>query len=182
MEKKILNKMGVFTFMMLALPLIVACGGDDESEDGTELTRVFPAFAFSEGVYWAEGYATPDFTQQRGIELDEINYSFQYEVKLVDDKKYKYEFSLTDGGKTSAYGNAEIVWVTDSKFNFTMQWNDTTKEYDIISGYFAGGKIEDYWAPIGHGVYFDGEFHDMPMVKNFTISFSGMEVGFGSPG
>lgn len=169
--------------MMFVSPLVVACGDDDEAERETGQTFIFPTYVFSEGTYWAEGYATPDFTQYRGSIVDgEKNYSFHYEVKLIDEKKYKYEFNLTDGGQTSAYGNAEIVWVTDSRFNFTMQWNDVAKEYDIIDGYFVGGKLENIIkANGGVSVNVGGENHGMALVSQFTISLNDMKVSLGVP-
>ena len=156
MEKINFNKWIFLALMMLVLPITVACGGDDEAESEKEQAKVFPSYIFSEGVYWSGLYATPDFTQPRD-EIGENNYMFQYEAKLIDEKKYKYEFSLTDGGKTSAYGDAEIIWVTDNRFNFTMQWNDVAKEYEIISGYFIDGKLDDMYANGGVSVNVGGE-------------------------
>ena len=174
-------KWGFFVLMAFSITLTVACGGDDEVASEPTEARVFPTYIFSEGVYWAEGYATPDFTQPRGSIIDGVkNYAFQYQAKLVDQNKYVYEFCLTDGGRTSD-GNAEIVWVTDDKYNFTMQWNDTSKEYDIISGYFAGGKLDDITKVDGAGVSVDGKSYSMLVVLHFTISFNGMRVTLGIP-
>ncbi len=67
---------------------------------------------------------------------------FKYNITLSDNQRYEYDFTLVDGGQTGGYGNAELVWVTDSQYNFTLLWNEILQRYEITSGYFKGGRIE----------------------------------------
>ena len=172
----------VLLLLITALPL-VSCGGDDDnnttkpSEPKIYPTHIFPVHLCS------EGYASPDFSSYRGsIVNNEDNYCFLYLIEIADEKKYKYTFTLMEDIPSSAYGDAKIIWVTDTKYNFTVQWNNTTKEYDITDGYFKGGKIEIKIAVNDYGVY-DSEtdtYHSMQTIHQCSIHHNGLEVHLGT--
>ena len=180
---KQLKTWSMMMLMVMALPLMVACGGDDDNDNTkSSETKVYPIYRFSEYLI-SDGYATPDFTQpQNGYKDGETYYKFRYNIKLVDENSYRYDFTLVEDISSSSI-NAKIIWVTDSKYNFTVLWNDKTKEYDIISGYFKGGKINVNVSMEDTGVYdsITNTYHAMRTINNCTITLDNLSVVLGTP-
>lgn len=168
--------------VVMTLPMMVACGGNDNDNTKPSEPKIYPTHIFPVHLC-SEGYTTPDFSSYRGYIVDnEDNYSFLYLIEIADEKKYKYTFTLMEDIPSSAYGDAKIIWVTDTKYNFTVQWNDTTKEYDITDGYFKGDKIEITMAANDYGVY-DSDtdtYHAMQTIQQCCISHNGLKVHLGT--
>ena len=167
--------------LVTVLPL-VSCGGDDDDNTTPPEPKVYPTYIFPEHLY-SEGYYAPDFSSYRGsISDNEENYSFMYVIEKTDENKYRYSFTLKEDIPTNAYGKAKIVWVTDTKYNFTVQWNDKTKEYDITDGYFKGDKIEIGRTSNDSGVYDSAtdKFYAMQTIQSCYIHHDGLKIYLGT--
>ena len=66
-----------------------------------------------------------------------------YQVNKNANEDFKYSFIIADGSdKTSWLAPQE--WITDNKYNFTIQYSPEQKNYIVTEGYFKGGVIEGY--------------------------------------
>lgn len=172
----------ILLLLITVLPL-VSCGADDDDNNTIPSEpKIYPSHIFPEIMY-SQGYTTPDFSSYRGSIVDnEDNYCFMYLIEKADENKYKYNFVLKEDIPSNAYGNAKIIWITDSKYNFTVQWNDNTKVYDITDGYFKGGKIEITLATNDYGIYDSATdtYHAMQTIRQCIIRHNGLEVHLGT--